>query len=88
MNLSFYFRRMFLRISVTVFGRWMFKSTGASDGGELVRKMVTEKEYWMTNGKFYMDGKLHEEPADVLNKANQEAIWSLCEKYTGFQHDP
>mgnify|MGYP001795070162 CR=1 FL=1 len=47
-----------------------------------MQKTVTDEAYQKTNGMFYVDGKLHKEPEEVLSKENQEEMWTLCEKYT------
>lgn len=69
-------------VANSALGRWIFKTSTTSDGGELVQKMVTDEAYQKTNGMFYVDGKLHKEPEEVLSKENQEEMWTLCEKYT------
>lgn len=55
-------------------GKGIFNPTDTSEGGELGKKMVADKQCWETSGKLDQYGELHEEPADLLDRSIQITI--------------
>lgn len=66
-------------------GRRLIGTKPVNVGRDRVLEVALDDKFAKSNGKFYKEGKVQEEPAAVLNTNNQKQIWDLCVKYSGMK---
>lgn len=52
-------------------------------GRQRLVEAAVEEKFGQTNGKFYRNGEIHEEPSEIHNEEYQRRIWDVCTKYSG-----